>query len=55
MGEPPERKFHWTIISTFCPEATKKIIEDARKNRSIKSDENKEELVQVDNKIFQKI
>ena len=55
VGEPPERKFHWSIISTFCPEATKKIIEDARKDRSIKSEENKEELVEVDNKIFQKI
>ena len=43
------------FISTFRPEATKKIIEDARKNRSIKSEENREELVDVDNEIFQEI
>ena len=45
----------WTIISTFRPEATKKIIDDARKNRSIKSEENKEDLIEVDNEIFQEI
>ena len=50
-----ERQFMWTIISTFRPEATKKIIDDATKNRSIKSEENKEDLIEVDNEIFQEI
>ena len=47
LDELSEREFLWTIILIFRPEATKKIIEDVRKNRSIKSEENKEELVRL--------
>ena len=43
----------WTIISTFLPEATKSIIDYARKNTSIMSEENKDDLIEVDNQIFQ--
>ena len=45
----------WTIISTLRPDATKKLINDARKHRSIKSEENEDQLVEVDPEIFKEI
>ena len=41
-----------TIISTLCPDATKKLIEEVRKHRRIKPDENRDSLVEVDPEIF---
>ena len=51
----PERSFMWTIISTLRPDATKKLIEEARKHCSIKPDENRDNLVEVDPEIFKEI
>ena len=45
----------WIIIAKFRPEATKKVIDDVRKNRSISNEENKEELVEVDQEIYNEI
>ena len=51
----PERSFMWTIISILRPDVTKKLIEEARKHRSIKPDENRDNLVEVDPEIFKEI
>ena len=45
----------WTIISTLRPDATKILIEEARKHRSIKPDENRDNLIKVDPEIFKEI
>ena len=51
----PERDFMWTIVSTLRPEQTKKLIDEARKHRSIKGEGNQDELVEVDPDIYKEI
>ena len=54
-GEFPEREFMWTIISTINPEATSKIIKDARNNRRSVDSIDQNELVEVDPTLFKEI
>ena len=51
----PEREFMWEIISTLRPTETKKLIDEARQQRSIKGEEDPNQLVEVDPGIFKEI
>ena len=50
--ELPDREFMWTILSTLREDAVKKLIEDARKKRSVSNEEDKEELIEIDPEIL---
>ena len=50
--ELPDREFMWTILSTLREDAVKKLIEDARKKRSASNEEDKEELIEIDQEIL---
>ena len=45
----------WTIISTLRPTETKKLIDEVRQHRSIKGEEDPNQLVEVDPEIFKEI
>ena len=51
----PERDYMWTIISTVNPEATSKLIKDARKSRKSEDMIDQDELVEVDPALFNEI
>ena len=51
----PERDYMWTIISTVNPEATSKLIKDARKSRKSEDTIDQDELVEVDPALFNEI
>ena len=50
--ELPDREFMWIILSTLREDAVKKLIEDARKKRSASNEEDKEELIEIDQEIL---
>ena len=50
-----KRDFMLTIVSMLLPEQTKKLIDEARKHRSIKGEGNQDELVEVDPEICKEI
>ena len=45
----------WVIISTINPEATTKIVKDARKNRRSEDVVNQNELVEVDPALYKEV
>ena len=53
--ELSERDCMWVIISTINPEATTKIVKDARKNRRSEDVMNQNELVEVDPALYKEI
>ena len=53
--ELPERDYMWVIISTINPEATMKIVKDARKNRRSEDVVSQNELVEVDPALYKEI
>ena len=53
--ELPERDYMWVIISTINPEATMKIVKDARKNRKSEDVVNQNKLVEVDHVLYKEI
>jgi mevalonate kinase len=44
----PEREYFFNVIATLFPGETKELISEARNRRSSQSEENKEELVEID-------
>ena len=46
-NEVPDRSFMWSVVSTLRPEACKELLEKPRKTRSLNSEENKNELIEI--------
>ena len=44
----PDRSFLWSILGTLRTKECRQLLEDARKARSKNSEENKEELIEID-------
>ena len=47
VNELPDRDFMWSILTTLREEGVKKLIADARKNRDVSNEENKQELIEI--------
>ena len=47
QNELPDRSFLWTILGTLRTNECKQLLEDARKKRSNKTEENKDELIEI--------
>ena len=43
----PDRDFMWTILSTLREDEVKKLVKDARKNRDVGNEEDKQELIAI--------
>ena len=46
-NEMPDRTFMWSVVSTLRPDACKELLEKARKVRSLDSEENNDELIEI--------
>ena len=46
-GELPDKEFMWTILSTLREDAVKTIINQARSNRALSNQEDKQELIEI--------
>ena len=46
-GELPEREFMWIVLYTLRPDATKFLIKEARDHRSVSSEQNSENLIEI--------
>ena len=46
-NEVPDRSFMWSVVRTLRPETCKELLEKARKARSLDSEENKNELIEI--------
>ena len=47
QNELPDRSFLWTILGTLRTKECKQLLEDARKKRSNKTEESKDELIEI--------
>ena len=54
-NELPDRAFLWGILGTLRTDAWKTLLEDARKARSKREEENKDDLIKVHLEIYEKL
>ena len=51
----PDREFMFAIISTVYPKSLRELVEKAREKRSLKEDADKDELIEIDPEVLNRI
>ena len=53
--EIPDWEFFWSVIASVCPDATKRMIKEARENRILGEEEDKDNLFEVHLEILNEV